>query len=45
MSGEEVVVGISGNALKRFEGTGRRLSREEKIDIAGLLLSGQSRLE
>ena len=38
VSGEEVAVGISGNALKAFEGTGRHLSREEKIDIAGLLL-------
>lgn len=35
---EEVVVGLSGDALKRFEKTGRRLSREEKIDLTGLLL-------
>jgi len=37
VAGEEVVVGISGNALKRIE-QGRRLSREEKIDLAGLWL-------
>ncbi len=37
MAGEEVVVGISGSALKRSE-QGRRLSREEKIDLAGLWL-------
>jgi hypothetical protein len=36
--GEEVVVGISGNALRRFENEKRFLSREEKIDLAGLLL-------
>ena len=35
---EEVAVGISGEALKRFENSRRRLSREEKIDLAGLLL-------
>ena len=35
---EEVTVGLSGDALKRF-GSGRRsLSREEKIDLAGLML-------
>ena len=38
VSGEEVVVAISGSALKKFEETRRRLSREEKIDIAGLML-------
>jgi hypothetical protein len=37
VAGEEVVVGISGSALKRAE-QGRRLSREEKIDVAGLWL-------
>jgi hypothetical protein len=36
--GEEVVVGISGKALRRFENEKRFLSREEKIDLAGLLL-------
>lgn len=35
---EEVVVGISGESLARFEKPRRRLSREEKIDLAGLLL-------
>jgi hypothetical protein len=35
---EEVAVGISGDALKRFEKQRRNLSREEKIDLAGLLL-------
>lgn len=35
---ENVAVGLSGDALKRF-GNGRRsLSREEKIDLAGLML-------
>jgi len=40
VAGEEVVVGVSGGALKRFE-QGRRLSREEKIDLAGLWLKRQ----
>jgi len=40
VAGEEVVVGVSGSALKRFE-QGRRLSREEKIDLAGLWLHKQ----
>jgi hypothetical protein len=35
---EEVVAGISGGSLARFEKPRRRLSREEKIDLAGLLL-------
>ena len=35
---EEVAVGISGDALKRFERARRSLSREEKSDLAGLLL-------
>lgn len=35
---EEVAVGISGGSLARFEKPRRRLSREEKIDVAGLLL-------
>ncbi len=35
---EEVVVGISGESLARFEKPGRRLSREEKIDLTGWLL-------
>jgi hypothetical protein len=37
-SAEEVVVGLSGNALKGFQTERRSLSREEKIDLAGLLL-------
>lgn len=40
VAGDEVVVGISGSALKRFE-RARRLSREEKIDLAGLWLKRQ----
>lgn len=40
VAGDEVVVGISGSALKRFE-RGRRLAREEKIDLAGLWLKRQ----
>jgi hypothetical protein len=38
VAGNEVVVGISGSALRRFEQGRRRLSREEKIDVAGLWL-------
>ena len=38
---EEIVVGISGSALQRFEQGRRRLSREEKIDVAGLWLKWQ----
>jgi hypothetical protein len=38
----EVVVGISGDALRRFERVRpRRLSREEKIDVSGLWLKRQ----
>ena len=40
VAGEETVVGISGSALKRFEQR-RRLTREEKIDLAGLWLKRQ----
>ena len=40
VAGDETVVGISGSALKRVE-QGRRLSREEKIDLAGLWLKRQ----
>jgi hypothetical protein len=40
VAGEETVVGISGSALKRFEQR-RRLSREEKIDLAGSWLKQQ----
>lgn len=38
VAGEQVVVGISGGALRRFQQPRRYLSREEKIDLAGLLL-------
>ncbi len=38
VAGEEAVVGISGDALRRFQRGRRYLSREEKIDLAGLLL-------
>jgi len=41
VAGEEVVVGISGNALKRFQEGRKSLSREQKIDFAGLLLKRQ----
>lgn len=36
--GEDVVVAISGSALRRFQQARRFLSREEKVDLAGLLL-------
>jgi hypothetical protein len=35
---EEIVVGISGSSLKRFQQGRKYLSREAKIDLAGLLL-------
>jgi len=38
---EEAVVGISGASLSRFQQGRRRLSREEKIDLAGLWLKRQ----
>jgi len=37
----EVVVGISGASLARFERGRRRLSREQKIDLAGRWLKRQ----
>ena len=40
VAGDETVVGISGSALQRFEQR-RRLSREEKIDLAGSWLKQQ----
>ena len=41
-AGDEIVVGISGDALRRFERSRpQRLSREEKIDVAGLWLKRQ----
>lgn len=41
ISGEETVVGISGASLARFELGRRRLSREQKIDLAGRWLKRQ----
>jgi hypothetical protein len=41
VAGEEVVVGMSGNSLKRFQQGRKSLSREAKIDLAGLLLKEQ----
>lgn len=35
---EDAIVGISGHSLRRFQHARRYLSREEKIDLAGLLL-------
>jgi hypothetical protein len=41
VAGEEAVVGISGDALRRFQQGRRCMSREEKIDLAGLWLKRQ----
>lgn len=41
VDGEEAVVGISGESLRQFQRRRRYLSREEKIDIAGLHLQRQ----
>lgn len=41
VAGEEVVVGISGSALESFQKSGPRLSREQKVDVAGLWLKRQ----
>jgi hypothetical protein len=41
VNGEETVVGISGASLARFEHGRRRLSREQKIDVAGRWLKRQ----
>jgi hypothetical protein len=41
VNGEETVVGISGAGLARFERGRRRLSREQKIDVAGRWLKRQ----
>lgn len=38
VGGEETIVAISGQALREFQQRRRYLSREEKIDLAGLLL-------
>ncbi len=41
VDGEDVVVGISGSALQILQQGRRSLSREEKLDIAGLYLKKQ----
>jgi hypothetical protein len=41
VKGEETVVGISGLSLARFERGRSRLSREQKIDVAGRWLKRQ----
>jgi hypothetical protein len=41
VNGEEAVVGISGATLARFQLGMRRLTREEKIDLAGRWLKRQ----
>ena len=41
VNGEETVVGISGASLARFGHGRRRLSREQKIDVAGRWLKRQ----
>src|SRR5579864_6029091 len=40
-NGEETVVGISGASLTRFERGRNRLTREQKIDVAGRWLKRQ----
>ncbi|MCL6566425.1 MAG: hypothetical protein K6U09_08385 [Acidobacteriia bacterium] len=41
VDGKDVVVGISGSALQFLQKGRRYLSREEKLDIAGLYLKKQ----
>ena len=41
VAGREVVVGISGDSLRRFQQGRKSLSREEKIDLTGLWLKRQ----
>ena len=41
VNGSEVVVGVSGQTLRQFQRGRRYLSREEKIDVAGLRLKRQ----
>jgi hypothetical protein len=41
VDGEETVVGISSASLTRFERGRRRLTREQKIDVAGRWLKRQ----
>jgi hypothetical protein len=38
---EDIAVGISGGALENFERGRRCLNREEKVDVAGLMLKRQ----
>jgi hypothetical protein len=38
LGGAKVIVAISGDALREFQRRRRYLTREEKIDLAGLLL-------
>jgi hypothetical protein len=45
VNGEETVVGISGGSLVRFERGRRRLTREQKIDVAGRWLERQMEAE
>jgi len=41
VDGEEAIVGISSDSLNRFQSGRKHLSREEKIDLAGLWLKRQ----
>jgi hypothetical protein len=41
VNGQETVVGISGTSLTQFERGRRRLTREQKIDVAGRWLKRQ----
>jgi hypothetical protein len=41
VNGEEIVVGVSGVSLARFERGRRRLAREQKVDLAGRWLMRQ----
>src|ERR1700688_1821729 len=41
VNGEETVVGISGTSLTRFERGRSRLTREQKMDVAGRWLKRQ----
>ncbi|MBZ5662858.1 MAG: hypothetical protein LAO08_20855 [Acidobacteriia bacterium] len=41
VNGEETVIGISGGSLARFESGRPRLTREQKIDVAGRWLKRQ----
>lgn len=38
VDGEEVVVGVSGEALQQFQDERRYLTREEKVDLTALFL-------